>query len=229
MTNRIWEIDALRGFCILLMVSYHFIFDLNYFFAIDTIINIHILSYAVYFFAGVFIFVSGISSHFSRNTLKRGLIVLLAAALISVATYLYDKSEFIVFGILQFLGVSMIIIYFLKKALNKLNELMVLIIGLLFVVIGIYMSNIIVSTNLLLPLGLIPASFSSLDYFPLLPWFGVFLSGYVFGSVFYRERKTLFPRLRTFPIFEFLGRNSLIIYLLHQPILFGLFYIIFGK
>jgi uncharacterized membrane protein len=77
-----------------------------------------------------------------------------------------------------------------------------------------------------MPLGLVPPSFSTSDYFPLLPNLGWFLLGAVMGRTIYRKKQTLLPFVSPKnPIvrfFSFLGRHSLWIYLLHQPILSGI-------
>jgi uncharacterized membrane protein len=83
-----------------------------------------------------------------------------------------------------------------------------------------------VETNWLYPIGLITPAFSSGDYFPLLPHFGFFLIGAAAGRIFYAQKKTLFPWVNEKSILLrpliFLGRHSLWVYLLHQPILNGL-------
>jgi len=72
------------------------------------------------------------------------------------------------------------------------------------------------------------------DYLPMLPWLGFFFVGVIISRIGYRGKQTLFPdspmavRNAAKP-FEWMGRNSLLIYLIHQPvllaILFGLRYL----
>ena len=103
--------------------------------------------------------------------------------------------------------------------------------GLLLAAVGLHLSqNIYVDFPYLIPLGLYPATFASSDYFPLLPNLGFFLIGAFLGKTLYRKQTTLFPKANPkHPVFAFLrwwGTWSLPIYLLHQPILTGLVYLI---
>jgi uncharacterized membrane protein len=82
-----------------------------------------------------------------------------------------------------------------------------------------------VDTYLFLPLGILPKEYIQMgDYLPLIPWLGVFLIGVVIGRIAYREKQTLFPDvnkifLKMTAPFQWIGRNSLIVYILHQPIM----------
>jgi uncharacterized membrane protein len=80
----------------------------------------------------------------------------------------------------------------------------------------------------LLPLGLMPQHFRTADYFPLLPWFGIFLIGICAGNTFYRDGERRFSlRLTATRItrpLAFIGRNSLLIYLVHQPVIIGILF-----
>jgi uncharacterized membrane protein len=69
-----------------------------------------------------------------------------------------------------------------------------------------------------------------LDYFPIFPWFGVILMGIALGDLLYRgyRRRIALPDLSGSSFvkpFAFFGRNSLAIYLIHQPVLITLFYL----
>ena len=78
----------------------------------------------------------------------------------------------------------------------------------------------------LISLGLTPADFITSDYFPLLPNLGYFLVGAFLGRTLYRKKESLFPRQKSpCKLLSFIGRNSLIFYLLHQPVLAGAVYL----
>ena len=70
--------------------------------------------------------------------------------------------------------------------------------------------------DMLYPLGLPGSGFKSMDYFPLLPWLFLFLTGYFF----YDLRSGEPPELKL-PVITAMGRHSLLIYLLHQPVIYG--------
>jgi uncharacterized membrane protein len=76
----------------------------------------------------------------------------------------------------------------------------------------------------LAPFGIISDSFSSFDYFPLLPWFGVFLGGAALGKWLYKERKSLIKKTMPGGPFNLAGRHTLLIYIVHQPIFLGILY-----
>ncbi len=226
MTERFWEIDSLRGFAIVLMIIFNYSFALSF-------LNIYTIDggWAYWFLfprfiASVFISIAGLSLTLFYNVTKshkkiffRGFRIFGCGLLITAATFLIFPESFIVFGILHLIGISIILgSLFLK--FNKLN----LFLGLLLIILGFYLQNFSFDFPWLLWLGFAPNNFYTFDYFPILPWFGFFLLGMYFGNTLYEKgnRKfriknlsnSLFTRL-----FSFLGRNSLKIYLLHQPLL----------
>ncbi|MGB9201147.1 heparan-alpha-glucosaminide N-acetyltransferase [Methanobacterium sp.] len=239
LNERFWEVDSLRGLAILMMITYHFIFDLTFF----GIFSFDINSGFWWFFARVtaltFIFLMGVSLTLSSNRsqmrvegilfkkyFKRGLKIFSLGLLITAATWIFIPQEFIIFGVLHFIGISIILAYpFLKrKVLN-------LFLGISFIIGGIYLGNFTFDFSWLVWLGFIPNTLQTVDYFPLLPWFGVVLIGLFFGGILYKNYKRQFklPDLSKnyfIKTFSFLGRNSLIIYLIHQPILIIALYLL---
>lgn len=233
MNKRFWEIDVLRGIAIVMMIIFHTLFNLNYFGEFNFDVSSGFWFYFARITAGLFILLVGVSLSVSYSRIKenfmkkkvylkyikRGLIVFSYGLLITLATWIFMRDGFVVFGILHLIGASIILaIPFLKfKWLN-------LMLGFMIIFVGIYLRSLSFDFSFLLPLGFIPKGFYSLDYFSIFPWFGVVLIGISLGNVFYEkhERKFEFPDLSRFSltkIFSFLGRKSLLIYLLHQPIL----------
>ena len=109
----------------------------------------------------------------------------------------------------------------------KLPTLLTAIAGALLMTVGFYFLYCVkVDTWLLIPFGLTFPGFSTPDYFPLLPYWGLFLIGAVLGKLLYKSKTSLFPKVNPKnPIIVFfvqMGRYSLWIYLLHQPILSAL-------
>jgi len=238
MNKRFWEIDFFRGIAIIMMIIFHFFYDMNFF----NIYKINLNSGFWWIFARLiatsFIFLVGISLTLSYSRAKknktnkklftkyfiRGLKIFSWGLFISLITWVFLRKGFIIFGILHFIGLSIILVYpFLKfRFLN-------LLLGIIFILFGFYIQTIIFNSYWLVWLGMIPNYLYTVDYFPILPWFGVILFGLFFGSLFYPNgiRRLKTPELSKFSFirfFCFLGRHSLFIYLIHQPILIILLY-----
>jgi uncharacterized membrane protein len=230
---RIWEIDFLRGLSVVLMVGYHLLFDLGEFRGVksflgfSTDLSTFAWTVAEHFFAGLFVVLSGISSTLSRSNVRRGAKLLLVSLAVTAATYVFDSSSAVYFGILQCLAVSMLIYgaAFEKAGPAACAAWGVLVIGF-GAVLRAAMKGIIVPFDWLMPFGITSPSFGSFDYFPLFPWLGIFLVGSSLGKSVYASRRSLLPwRLpRTFV--NWAGRHALIIYIAHQPIIMGVLYLI---
>ncbi|MCK4927250.1 MAG: DUF1624 domain-containing protein [Candidatus Aenigmarchaeota archaeon] len=240
MKTRFFEIDTLRGIAIILMIFYHILYDLYYFAGLD----IDLWSGPLWFIgrasAATFIFLVGVSLTISisraktgltekemfRKYLYRGTRIFSWGLLITAMTYLFLDKGTIYFGILHFIGLSIILAYpFLK--LKQLNVLL----AAAIITIGLYLKDLALNTAFLIPLGVKPVSFYTLDYFPLFPWFGAVLLGIYIGNTFYPKGKRYFriPDLkRQLKPLAYLGKNSLMIYLIHQPILIAVIYIASG-
>jgi uncharacterized membrane protein len=228
MKNRIWELDVFRGICIIGVVFVHLMYDLS------TLYKIIDWQYPVWFafikrWGGIlFILLSGTCATLGRRSVRRGLVVLGCGMVISAVTYGmyrygFHKSIIIYFGVLHCLGICMILWWIFKRFPTWLLAIL----GVAMVAAGLYLDTVYPVDHLwLMPLGLVPPSFSTSDYFPLLPNLGWFLLGAVMGRTIYRKKQTLLPFVSPKnPIvrfFSFLGRHSLWIYLLHQPILSGI-------
>jgi uncharacterized membrane protein len=232
-SGRIWEIDFLRGLSIILMIFYHLGYDLNVFCGINRILGIGIniftpgFNIAQFFFAGVFIVLCGTSSTLSRSNTRRALKILAVAVVISVVTYIYSPSEAIFFGILHCLGVC-ILVYGLT--LEKAGALTCGAVGVIIlggsVALSAAMRNVTVSFNWLLPLGIHRVPYAALDYFPLLPWAGIYMTGVVLGKTVYATRRSLLPGRWPETFINVAGRHALLIYVIHQPILLAALYLL---
>ncbi|MFH1246757.1 MAG: heparan-alpha-glucosaminide N-acetyltransferase [Candidatus Micrarchaeota archaeon] len=232
MEKRLWEIDALRGIAICLMVVFHFAFDLNYL----NIANISVSQMPWLLLQRItislFLLLVGASLYLKSEKLaaqqkninlelaKRAFFLFAVAALISLATWLIAPQQFIAFGIIHVIALSTIVaIPFLR--LYKLN----LLIGALLLASSFFFQLPQINTPLLLWFGFTFPGFQSLDFVPLFPWFGLILIGIFAAKLAYKENKLKInlekPQSKIVELLQIAGRNSLLIYLLHQPILFA--------
>lgn len=225
MKQRIWELDALRGLCILGMIAVHFIFDLTDLYGFVRWQYPPFFSLIMDWGGVLFILISGICVTLGHRSFRRGLIVFMCGMLCTLVTAgicllgFADSGVVIRFGILHCLGLCML----LWPLFRWVPAWSLAGIGCALVAVGLFFRRITVRTPLLFPLGLVTDHFYSADYFPLLPYLGFFLLGAVIGRTVYRQGISLLPRVNAGnPILDFLqlcGRKSLIIYLLHQPVL----------
>lgn len=226
-SNRIWELDALRGIMILGVVFIHFCFDLDYFLGVDLIRN-PVVQLVMDRCGMSFVVLSGLCATLGRRSLRRGAQVFGCGMLITAVTAgmvllgLADRFLIIYFGVLHLLGVCMM----LWPLLRRLPVWARLALGLALIGLGYWFQTFTVDTFWLVPFGLVPPDFSSSDYFPLLPGLGWFLLGACLGTALYRQRRSLLPN---FPVqnpavrfFRWCGTHSLWIYLLHQPVLYAI-------
>lgn len=235
---RFWEMDTLRGLAVVLMVFYHFVWDMVYF----GFYQVNLLGGPWQMFArsigSTFIFLMGVSLTLSYNReqqrtgqppsfrkyLRRGGEILGLGLAITVATYFFIRRGFVIFGILHLLGLSIILAY----PFLCVSRWVSLITGLLLISGGIYLDSQVVSFPWLIWLGVKQQGRTMVDYYPLLPWFGVGLLGVFAGRTLYPQGRPRFSlpdlsRSASIRGLRWLGQHSLAIYLIHQPILVTLF------
>ena len=224
-----------------MMIVFHLLYDLTHFGGYD--LNLH-SGFWLYFArttAAIFIFLVGVSLtiSFSRaekiqnsrqklflKYLKRGLSIFSWGLITTIVTWVFLRRGFVLFGILHFIGISIIMAYpFLK--LRYWN----LFLGITFIALGIHLNNCTFGFPWLVWLGFIPDNFYTADYFPIFPWFGVVLIGLFFGNLLYSDYTRKFnlwdiSNFNFIGLFCMLGRRSLMIYLIHQPILIILLYLL---
>jgi uncharacterized membrane protein len=224
--NRIWEIDFLRGVAIILMLGGHFLMDFQIFFGFILIDFMQGWGSLLRQLFNIFIFVAGISSALSRSNLKRGLRLLGIAMLITLGSYLLVPSRTIIVGILHVLALCMII----WPLMNRLNWKWLAGLGVISIGLGIWFAYILLPPEmpykLLVPIGLQYRGFTTLDYFPIFPYIGVFLIGGAVGKTVYAARKSIFKFDPGPNFINTFGRHTLAIYLLHQAVFLPFFMIL---
>ena len=233
MKKRIWELDALRGLCILGMVVVHIIYDLVELYGLIKWEYPPLFTFVQTWGGVLFLLISGICVTLGSRCIRRGALVFFCGMVVSAVTYgMYHfnfsgKSIIIYFGVLHCLGVCML----LWPVFRRLPHWALAVVGIALAAAGFYLRTLDpVSTQWLMPLGLPWKGFASSDYFPILPYLGFFLLGSALGKSIYRNKETLLPKVNTKNfLIRFLllcGKHSLWIYLLHQPVLSGIFFLI---
>lgn len=232
------EIDIARGIAVVMMVIFHIAFDLSFL----GIAGIPVSSLPWRAFAmataALFLLLVGISlsisagyaktrlsrSDFILKYLKRGAGIFAIGIGISIVTWIILPGAFIVFGILHLIGLS-IALSPLYTGYSWQNLLAGLAMILVSPVVAAMRGD-----GWLVWLGIHPPAFYSIDYTPVFPWLGVVLIGVGLGAILYpraaRRWDHEVPTLPSSPL-RFLGRHSLAIYLVHQPIILGILFITF--
>lgn len=234
--------DTLRGLCLLSMFAYHLLWDCVYLFQVNLSWYRALPGYLwQQSICWSFILLSGFCWPMGRRPLRRGIIVLLGGVLISAVTLLFLPEQRILFGILFFLGSAMLLLIPLDPLLRRIPPLAGAVGSFLLFLLLKNISNGVLGLggwtvplpdglfrNLLTAfLGFPPADFFSTDYFPLLPWFFLFLTGYFCYSPITKGRwKALLLRGSCRPL-GWLGRYSLLLYLLHQPVIYLILSLLF--
>lgn len=228
--KRIEVLDVWRSLAILLMVVYHFMYDLYMFGVIGPDVLYSGWAYAIrHCAAGSFMIISGAVVRFSRNSVRRGAVVFCCGMLVTVVMGFMGMA--VQFGVLHHLGTMMIAYGIISRRVKVPKGLWFPIVCMAVFALTYYIyDTVIVETHLLIPIGLRYSGFSSADYYPLLPWGMLFAIGVWLGGLLavWRERAPLLQR-QYHPALTIAGRNSLIIYLAHQPILYGLCWLLWGR
>ena len=219
--RRLVTVDFLRGFSILLMIVFHFSFDLNHFHFIDIdIYHGDFWHYFRWFILTLFIFISGYTLslvHAKRvvwkKAFKRSRELLVLSLIITVATYFLFPTTWVYFGVLHFFTIAMLLVlplvYYPKTALL-----------LAFVLAwGYYESYISVNIFYQWFQPLLDLPQRTEDLVPILPWIVPMLVGLFAG---YYKLLPEVKSLRRYKLLLFMGRHPLFIYMVHQPILFAL-------
>ena len=254
-SDRYVELDILRGIAILLMIVYHTAYDLRIFYGW----NIAVFDGRWWLLARstavLFLLLVGVGAAIShgwvaasrrdaatiwKRSIRRFIRIGSAAALVTVATYIIDPGTYVRFGILHLIAVSalvMPVVAWLWTGGAETQRRCVsatIMIAIIIIIIGPIANVTTIPTSLLLPLGFSPAGFQTVDYFPIIPWFGVILIGYVIGWYLYidvprvggpRRSVAAFPQT----MIRFSGRHSLLVYLVHQPVILGVLWVMLGS
>ena len=236
--SRFIELDLLRAFALSVMIMFHILWDLDYF-------NIVTLDDSIYYYAGFFPIIFfvlvgiclsiGYDKHKDNerklylHLLFRGVKIFAFGMLITFVTLFILPSKPIMFGVLHCIGLCIILsILFLRL------KRVALLIAPIFILLGEAVARVSIAspTYMHFMVGLHQGKMwlSTIDYFPILPWFGYCLLGIGLGNLLYtaKKRKFKIPDLSKYlpaRVFSRLGKHSLAVYLLHQPVIAGSMYV----
>jgi uncharacterized membrane protein len=160
--------------------------------------------------------------------MKRAFVIFSGAMIVSLVTWIIDPETYVIFGILHLIAFASAL-QCIMRPLRVWNIL----IGSLLLIAGYVLPTVATPMPLLLPLGITSTSFTSVDYFPLIPWLGPILIGMGLGDLLYvPQRNAGLSFLDLIPWPQWLlwtGRRSLAMYFVHQPILLLLLWVLLGR
>lgn len=242
--QRYTVLDILRGIAIICMVVYHTMWDLVFIHDVD--FQWFRSDAAELFQESIrwsFLLLSGFCWSLGRNHIKRSLTVLAGSAAVSIVTAIFTPENTIIYGVLTLIGLGMLITVPLDKLFRKISPYIGIIACAVLFIITFYteegsfgigklveweLPRALYANYFTAILGFKPRSFSSPDYVPLLPWIFLFWAGYFLYHIFRRRQWLKYLSVISFGPLEWLGRHSLIIYMLHQPIVYGVLLLFFN-
>lgn len=236
--KRVMMLDLLRGGAMILVVAYHLLYDLVFIAGVSLphwlTPRTPIVEGVHAGFLWVLFAVSGICSGYSRNLLRRGVWLYLAGCAVTLVTVLWIPDFTIVFGVISCFGACMVLTALCEKVLDRIPWPLLIALGVVLWMVFAHFSKGVLHLGVrdvalsfpdveyLYPLGIKSSTFSSADYFPIIPFFFMFLAG---RGLYRPIAKGSFPKWfyasHCRPL-EWIGRHSLIIYAVHQPLLIGI-------
>lgn len=236
-------IDSLRGLALVNMLAFHFLYDYFVMYGLQPYWPVH--PYVVIwerFICVSFILISGISLNFSTHPYRRGIIINLFGLVITAVTAIVMPNQIIIFGILNLIGCSMIVTQALRRLLEKINPfagaaasflLFAFFYGVSRQYVGFFevrlleLPNALYRTNYFAAFGIHNKKFFSTDYFPLFAWMFLFICGFFLWKAVCALHWERFFSIKI-PVLNIIGKYTLWIYMIHQPVLIGICFLIFG-
>ena len=242
--GRLHLIDEYRGFVVLNMIAYHGIWDLVYMFGVNWNWYKSEIGFVwQQWICWSFILLSGFCWQMGKHPMKRGVQVYIGGMVVSLVTILAIPESVVLFGILTFLGSAMLLMIPLDLVCRKIKPVVGTLCSFCLFLFMYPVNRGYVGVGELtvtLPkhwyangfttyLGFDAPDFYSTDYFSMFPWIFLFLTGYFcYGVVFQRTPKcgiencplVVGLQKSICPALGWIGKHALIIYMLHQPVLY---------
>ncbi len=229
---RLEGLDTLRGIATVLMVIFHFCYDLNHFGYIDINItqDIFWIGFRV-IIVTLFLFISGVSLNLANKDFinwnkvkKRSIKLALSALLVTIATYIIFPHAWVYFGILHAIFIfSLVGLFFINRAFLSILFAILILVSYFIFNVNMHPLFKIVALPLHLPL------YHTVDLVTFIPWFSIVLIGIATVALNWHkiifENRILASKSKLNQILKKLGQHSLMIYLIHQPIFFAFFWL----
>lgn len=234
--KRYCTLDEIRGITLLSMIVYHGMWDYIYLFGHNCSWYNGAVGYIwQQSICWTFIFLSGFCWQLGKRQLKRGLMILGAGVIITAVTIIAMPESKVVYGVLNLIGISVIIMIVLDKLCKRIDSKIGFIVSIILFImfrninygyLGFENFNIVKFPDWLYAnyfstlIGFTHKEFWSTDYFSIIPWFFLFVAGYFGYKIVNQEGKMDLFKNSYLPLIGVIGRNSLLIYMLHQPIIY---------
>lgn len=241
--KRIHLIDEVRGIVLISMIFFHAVYDIHYIYGggFDWFGGLTQL-YWQYSISWVFVFIAGMSTQFSKNSLKRFTKLLVVALLISLVTFIAGVDTMVKFGVIHLLAACALFYLLFEPFLKKIPALpAALVLFIVFLIclhipqgyiqlapgIQLQLPVALYQYDLFAAFGFPSPSYVDSDYYPLLPYLFLYLSG-MYCCIYFKKRGfPEFTKVKHSKILSTIGSHTLPIYLLHQPILIALFELLY--
>lgn len=242
-SKRYTILDIIRGLALIGMTIYHGMWDLVYIYDVDIP---WYKSEAAFIWqqsiCWTFILLSGFCWNLGRKKLKRGLIVFGCSIVVSLVTAIFLPNASIMFGILSLIGTAMLVMIPLDKVFSKVNPYIGLAASFALFVITynvpssslgfggwkiVELPKTLYANLFTAYLGFPAPDFYSSDYFPVIPWLFLYQTGYFMYGIFKKNDWLKHLSVISIKPLEWIGRHSLLLYMLHQPVVYGVLFVVF--
>ncbi len=235
-------LDTLRGFAVVIMIIFHIEYDLVFMFGASWLASsFYWQSNYSWMATSLFVLLAGVTVRFSREPAKHGAKILVIAAGFTLVTAFIFPGSAIYFGVLHLIASGMLVYSLIGTFTDRIpwwvGALLCAVIFALtfntpngyfgFGEFSLDVPEMLRKGSFMYPFGFIKGNYRSVDYLPLLPWLFMFLCGTFIGRPVTQNKMPEFFYKDICPPLTWLGRHSLIIYILHQPVVYALLYIIY--
>ena len=242
--KRLHALDSIRGITLLSMIAYHAMWDLVYMFGVRAdwyrSDGAHLWQQSI---CWTFILLSGFCHSLGRKPWKRGLIVFGASVLVTLVTLIFMPDQKILFGVLNLMGLSMLAMAPLAKPFAHINPHLGAVLSFAVFVLtktvqtGVLtvfgheiavLPEVLYANDLTALFGFPGPDFYSTDYFPLIPWFFLYVTGWFLYRILERHGRLGIFEKPNIPVLSFIGRHTLPIYMAHQPVIYAVLTVVFA-